>query len=84
MAKRRKKKAVDPDETKRQKFIRVVTPRVKKALKFIRLIGNQSGAAYEYNDEDVAGIMTALRQEINAVEKRYTEKGIADIDFTLE
>ena len=78
------KKPAKTAEEKARDFIRVVTPRVKKALKAIRLIGNQSGSAYKYTDEQVANIITALRLEVNAVEKRYQGTGSQDIDFTLE
>ena len=80
------KKHREPTKTPEEKakdFIRVVTPRVKKALKAIRLIGNQSGAAYKYTDEQVANIITALRLEVNAVEKRYQGTGSQDIEFSL-
>jgi len=80
----KKKKQGKSQEEKRADFKRVVTPRVKKALKAIKLIGNQSGSAYSYTQDDVANIMTALRLEIDAVEKRYAGDGKADIDFVLD
>lgn len=84
MAKKRKKKVVNPDETKRERFIRVVTPRVKKALKAIGLIGNQAGSAYEYTEQDVAYIMGSLRGACDAVEKRYASSGKQEVDFSLD
>jgi len=80
----KKKKAPKTIEEKSADFKRVVTPRVKKALKAIRLIGNQSGSAYKYTDGQVANIIAALRQEINAVEKRYAGSDSQDVDFTLD
>lgn len=80
----KKKKVTKTSEQKAADFKRVVTPRVKKALKAIRLIGNQSGSAYKYTDEQVANIITALRLEVDAVEKRYAGSGSQDIDFALD
>lgn len=80
----RKKTKVPENETKRDKFKRIVQPRVRKALKTIRLIGNCSGAAYEYKPKDVADIITSLRSEIEQLEKSYASKGVAAIEFDLD
>jgi len=80
----KKKKAPKTSEEKAADFKRVVTPRVKKALKAIRLIGNQSGSAYKYKDEQVANIIAALRKEVDAVEKRYAGSDAQDADFSLD
>lgn len=82
MAKR--KKLVSKDETKKEKFRRVVEPRVRKALKAIRLIGNCSGSAYEYTTADVSIIMASLRKEVEQLETKYQSKGVEDIDFNLD
>ena len=79
-----RKSRVPKDENKRGTFLRIVQPRVRKALKAIRLIGNCSGSAYEYTDKDVAGVITALITEIEQLEARYKSKGVADIDFNIE
>lgn len=81
---KRKKNSSKPAEDKRVKFKRVVTPRVQKALKFIALIGNQSGSAYSYTDNDVGIIITSLRVAIDALEKRYQTKSSDTVDFTLD
>jgi len=82
MAKR--KKTVPKEETKREKFKRVVEPRVRKALKSIRLIGNCSGSAYEYTEDDIASIILSLTKELEQLGSRYASKGVADIDFELD
>lgn len=82
MAKR--KKSDKPAEDKRVKFKRVVTPRVQKALKYIALIGNQSGSAYSYTENDVGIIITSLRVAVDALEKRYRQKGTEQVDFSLD
>lgn len=81
MAKR--KTNVPKEETKREKFKRVVEPRVRKALKTIRLIGNCSGGAYEYNPDDIVSILGSLGSELEALEARYENKGVSAIDFNL-
>jgi len=80
----KKKKESKPAEDKHDKFVRVVTPRVKKALKAIGLIGMQSGAGYSYTEQDVAYIIGALRGACDAVEKRYMSSGKQDVDFSLD
>lgn len=82
MAKRRKK--VPEGESKRDKFKRIVEPRVKKALKSIQLIGNCSGSAYEYTPDDIALISTALERAMEQLRKQYVSKGAAAIDFNLD
>jgi len=80
-----KKKGTDePKEDKHVKFIRVVTPRVKKALKAIGLISNQAGAAYAPTEDDVAHIITILRMAVDTVEKSYASKGKTEVEFSLE
>lgn len=73
-----------PAEDKHEKFVRVVSPRVKKALKAISLIGNQAGSAYSYTEQDIAYIMGALRGACDAVEKRYASSGKQEVDFSLD
>lgn len=72
------------DETKKAKFKRVVEPRVRKALKAIRLIGNCSGSAYEYTTNDVINIAAVLQKEIEQLDTRFTSKGAAAIEFNLD
>lgn len=81
---KKSKKSVPKDETKRDKFKRVVEPRVRKALKSIRLIGNCSGSAYEYDATDVSNIVASLVKEVEQLDTRYRSKGVADIDFNLD
>ena len=80
---KKKKKGKTQDE-KHRDFVRVVTPRVKKALKAIALIGNQAGSAYSYTENDVGLIITSLRVAVDAVEKRYSSSGVQDVDFSLD
>lgn len=59
-------------ETSRQKFIRLAEKRVSRAIDDIRLIGNLSDRSnYEYDDEQVGEIFSALRAEMTACSKRF-------------
>ena len=82
MAKR--KTNVPKDESKHDKFKRIVEPRVRKALKTIRLIGNCSGLAYEYSAGDVSNIIASITKEVEQLEARYQSKGVADIEFNID
>ena len=55
-------------ETKSEKFKRLATLRVSKLLKGIDILGNLSSPAYEYTDEEVTKIFSALADKINKVE----------------
>lgn len=80
----KRKKTVPKEETKRDKFKRIVEPRVSKALKSIRLIGNCSGSAYEYTEDDIGQITIALTAAIEKMESSYASKGAISSDFNLD
>lgn len=66
------KSRIPADETKRQKFVRLVDPRVVRAITAIRRIGKLGGrnaGHYEYGEEDVGKIVEALSREIVQLEK---------------
>ena len=71
----------------REKFVRLANQRVSRALKAIQLVGNLSNRSnYDYSDEDVAKILKALQDEINACKKRFelAAKKQGNIQFSLE
>lgn len=78
------KKKAPKDETKREKFKRIIELRVRKTLKSIRLVGNCSGSAYEYTPADVSIIIASIRKEIEQLEATYQSKGVSAIDFNLD
>lgn len=80
---KKQKKGKSQDE-KHKDFIRVVTPRVQKALKAIGLIGNQAGSAYVSTADEVDSIFNALRKMVDSTEKRYTSGDKQDADFSLD
>lgn len=64
-------------ETKAEKFKRMATGRVQRALKTISLIGNLSGNDYEYTPDQVEKIIGALRDAVAGVEARFKKTGKA-------
>lgn len=70
---------------KREKFVELAEARVEKTLKDIQLIGNLSNkSAYEYNEEDVKKIFSALQQALNVSKNRFsTELEVQDREFKL-
>lgn len=70
---------------KREKFVELAEARVEKTLKDIQLIGNLSNkAAYEYSEEDVKKIFSALQQALNLSKSRFnTELEVKEGVFKL-
>jgi hypothetical protein len=59
-------------ETKAQKFERIAERRVNETLRALRLLGNLADKRnYEYSDQQVALIFTALDQEYRAIRSRF-------------
>lgn len=59
-------------ETKRDAFTRLAERRTNAALDRIRVIGNLSNPyAYEYTDEDVRAIFSALEQELKSARAKF-------------
>jgi hypothetical protein len=56
----------------REKFARLATKRVSKALKAIQLIGNLSNKSnYDYTPQDVQKIFKALQDEVNLSRRKF-------------
>lgn len=75
---KKRESTVDPNETKRAKFVRLATARVNKAIKAIQQIGNLSGSAYEYGEEDLAKIKSGLAEASTQTLARFQPKARAD------
>jgi len=77
MAGTKKKRGVSPpkDETKEQRFIRVASSRVQKAVKAISNIGHCASSNYVFTDEQVTEINNALTGAVErALDKFITEE----------
>lgn len=81
---KQKNKKQKPAADKHADFLRVVTPRVKKALKAIGLIGNQAGAAYAPTVEEVILMFKAIRKKVDETEKQYLGKAVQGGDFSFD
>lgn len=60
-------------ESKHDKFKRLAAQRVTNALKKIELIGNLSSPGYEYAQEEVDKIFSALQQAIDNTKARFSK-----------
>lgn len=59
-------------ETKRERFVRLAEARTNKILDMMRLLGNCSSKAnYEYTDDDVKQIFTALEKEMKNTKNKF-------------
>lgn len=80
----RAKKKIPTDESKADRFVRVVTPRVAKAVKAIRTIGFCAGSTYEYTPNQVNQILKALDTAFQTLRKQYTEKTGGETEFGFQ
>ncbi len=70
--KKAKREPIPKDESKVVKFKRVCTPRLRKALKAISLIGNCSTKDYAYNKEQTDKIINSLTDAVGSLEKQFS------------
>lgn len=78
--KKRRKSNIPKDETKEARFIRVVTPRVTKAVKAIRNVGHCAGPAYKYTSEQKKQIIEAIFVAVKDLDdKLEAKKAVEDV-----
>lgn len=70
-----------PAESKSNRFIRVVKPRVNKAVKAISVIGYCAGSAYDYTPEQAAQIINTLSDAIVKLRLRFESKPKQTTEF---
>lgn len=68
-----------PNETKQEKFLRLVNPRLQVAVKRIRLLKNLAVGDYEYTPEQAKAVMDILAIEMEALERAFFESDDDDI-----
>ena len=68
----RRKSKIPENESKHAKFKRVCTPRLRKALKAIKQVGNCSTKQYAYTNDQILILMNALSTAVAKVEKQFT------------
>lgn len=73
------------NESKRERFVRIAEARTNKILEMMRLLGNCSSKSnYEYTDEDIKKIFSALEKELKNTKNRFLGIDSANEKFTLE
>lgn len=61
-------------ETKRDKFVRLAEARTNKIIDMIQLLGNCSNlGAYDYTQQDVDKIFTAIENELREAKKKFSK-----------
>lgn len=76
--------SVIPDnESDSDRFIRVVTPRVNKAIKAIDVIGFCAGVSYGYTQPQVNQILSELEKTLVNLKQKFAGKkaGISSFQF---
>jgi hypothetical protein len=59
-------------ETKRERFVRLAEARTNKILSMMRLLGNcASRNNYEYTEDDVRQIFSAIEKELKNTKAKY-------------
>ena len=72
-------------ETKRDRFVRIAEARTNKILEMMRLLGNCSSKTnYEYTDDDVKQIFSALEKELKNTKNRFLGLDAKEDRFTLK
>ncbi len=72
-------------ESKRDRFVRIAEARTNKILEMMRLLGNCSSKAnYEYTEEDVKQIFSALEKGLKITKNRFLGLDAKDEKFTLK
>ena len=73
-------------ETKREKFVRLAEARTNKIIDMLQLLGNCSNSSvYDYSQEDVDKIFSAIESEVKEVRKKFNKiESKKSTRFTLD
>lgn len=81
----RKRQEIPANETKAQRFVRVATPKLRRAIKTVRmLVGTANKRVYEYSDAQVDRIITSLKNALSEVERSFSGALIESDGFSLD
>jgi len=58
-------------QVKRDNFLRVLPPRMNKALKAIRMVGDCTNPTYSYTNDEAKIIVTELTGAVDSVKARF-------------
>ena len=78
------KKVIPKDESKQARFIRVVSPRVNKAVKAISVLGFCAGSTYEYTPDQATQIIETLLQAVTALDNKFMSKANKQDSFSFK
>lgn len=70
-------------ESKHDRFRRIATKRVKNVIKRIESIGVLSTSGYEYTDEEIEKIFSALQETLDNVKASFFAQKSKTEDFEL-
>ena len=86
MSKKRAKVSLDipKDESKQARFVRIVLPRIVKAVKAIGVVGYCTGSAYEYTSTQTDQIVSTLHEAVRNLEDKFEGKAGADGAFSFK
>lgn len=74
-----------PEETKRERFVRVAENRTNKIIKLIDLLGNCSNkSTYEYTDDDIKQIFDAIEKELSEAKRQFKTDDTYEQKFQLK
>lgn len=63
-----------PQESKREKFVRLAEARTNKIIDTLQLLGNCSNtSAYEYSQSDIDQIFQAIELEVREAKKKFVK-----------
>ena len=80
----KRKQEIPIDETKQQRFTRVVVPRVNKAVKAIGVIGFCCGSTYEHTPEQTQQILKVLDAAFQSLSKKLSGQADSGGSFSLD
>lgn len=80
-----RRKNMGNTESKREKFVRLAEARTNKIIDMLQLLGNCSNtSAYEYTQQDVDKIFTAIEAEVKEAKKKFAKtESVKGTRFTL-
>ena len=70
-------------QKRKENFARVLPPRMDKALKAIRMVGDCTNPTYSYTTEQAEAVMHTLQTAVTAVMERFTGKPGKSGGFSL-
>ena len=80
----RRKQEIPETESASERFIRIVTPRVNKAVKAVEVIGFCTGSTYEYTSKQAEQIAVVLHKAVKDLMRKFAGEVNGGGSFTLD